>query len=221
MKANEEDEDDEDRSKAPLAQRGRGDEEEEELAEKGQQEVVHEPSTPFSTKTRGGPVIAIAIVTSSAVSTERLPQLARTWAAPNLLEALLPHSIWPPPQGFESWMEVVAVSDRATTCRGLATRPRVWLKAATVAAATSQTVNNSDRIDESIDFYGGERSDHDGDDAKWCIPTVSCDECDGSKSGIPCRSWCAFRVVRAAFPDARWYLRLMDDTLVRGRIVSP
>lgn len=214
VKADEEadDEDGEDRSHAPLAQR---DEEDEDLAEKAQEEVVREPSKSINTK-RGSPVIAIAIVTSSAVSTERLSQLARTWASPKVLETLLPTSVWPPPQGFTSWMQVTVVSDQTTTCRGSSLTPPAWLQGATVAAAASQSVNNSDRIDERIDFYRGERSDQGDDDAGWCIPTASCDQCDGTKSAIPCRSWCALRVVRAAFPDARWYLRLMDDTLVKG-----
>lgn len=187
----------------------------EEVALASNPDITNEPSVSFPTED-SGPVIAIAIVTSFAVSAHRLSQVAHTWAAPNDLETLLPSSVWPPPQGFSSWMEVVAVSDRASACAGQNFSPPAWLKAAAKAAAISQFVDKSDRYYAREDYKEGqsEEDTHDGEE-RWCIPTVSCEQCDGSKSGIPCRSWCALRVVKAAFPYARWYLRLMDDTLVR------
>jgi hypothetical protein len=41
-----------------------------------------------------------------------------------------------------------------------------------------------------------------------------CEGCDSSTKGIPCKTVCLFRGLWEAYPDAKWFVRVMDDTLV-------
>jgi hypothetical protein len=178
-------------------------------------EVVGREATEPPVVDAGGPVMAVAVVTSAA-SSARLPRLALTWASPAALRALLPAADWPAPRGFSAWIQVVAVSDEPRACPG---PPPAWVRAAAAAASGDEAVVP----ETAAAFAEGERArgvEAVGDDG-GCVPTVACVQCGGSKLGIPCRSWCALKVVKAAFPRAQWYLRLMDDTLVRHPHLLP
>ena len=117
-----------------------------EAEEVGHEDVVH---------------VAIAIITSSPVQNERLPQIAKAWAAWDFARIVGSQS----PQ-----ISVVGISDIESVCSH-------------------------------------------GSEANNCVPTKKC-PCAASKEGILCKTMCAFETLQELAPLARWYLRLMDDTLV-------
>ena len=46
------------------------------------------------------------------------------------------------------------------------------------------------------------------------IEVTGCAGCESSVKGLPCKTGCLFRTLWAEYPDAKWYVRVMDDTLV-------
>jgi hypothetical protein len=104
-----------------------------------------------------------------------------------------------------------AHATRVAFARQTWAHPSIW---GADGAAGAAVLFFSDRDEDEADRQRGDHNENQGTTNEDQGAVVSCPKCGASANYLACKTGCMYRTLWRRFPDRKWFVRVMDDTLV-------